>query len=87
MIEVALRSMADDNGAVELEEFVVSGKSRIMVLNIDRTGLWRELPETAQHQQQQNEYSADVNGVMAAMGRPVLRPMSDAWMLHGDSHM
>ncbi|AES67837.1 putative N6-adenosine-methyltransferase MT-A70-like protein [Medicago truncatula] len=58
-VEIALRSMADDNGAVELEEFAVSGKSRIMVLNIDRTRLLRQLPETAQHQlqQQQDELS------------------------------
>lgn len=56
-VEIALRSMADDNGAVELEEFVVSGKSRIMVLNIERARLLREFPETAHHHQQQNESS------------------------------
>ncbi|GAU31451.1 hypothetical protein TSUD_72320 [Trifolium subterraneum] len=100
-VEIALRSMADDNGAVELEEFVVSGKARIMVLKIDRTRLLRELPETAQHQQpnessfgdvntnqnqqQINTGGANVNGVMT--GRPVLRPISDMWMSQGDPHM
>ncbi|CAJ2676135.1 unnamed protein product [Trifolium pratense] len=100
-VEIALRSMADDNGAVELEEFVVSGKARIMVCNIDRTRLLRELPETAQHQQQNessfsdvntnqnqqqsNTGSVNVNGVM--IGRPVLRPISDMWMSQGDPHM
>ncbi|EYU21260.1 hypothetical protein ABFS82_09G129400 [Erythranthe guttata] len=47
-VEMALRSIAEDNGSVELEEFVVSGKSRVMVMNIDRTRLLRELPETKQ---------------------------------------
>lgn len=100
-VEIALRSMADDNGAVELEDFVVSGKARIMVLNIDRTRLMKELPEaaqsnqqnessfgdgnTSQNQQQVNTGSANMNGVM--MGRQVLRPMSDMWMSHGDPHM
>ncbi|KAI5382895.1 putative N6-adenosine-methyltransferase MT-A70-like [Lathyrus oleraceus] len=100
-VEIALRSMAEDNGAVELEDFVVSGKARIMVLNIDRTRLMKELPEaaqsnqqnessfgdgnTSQNQQQVNTGSANMNGVM--MGRQVLRPMSDMWMSHGDPHM
>ncbi|KAJ8424106.1 hypothetical protein Cgig2_000852 [Carnegiea gigantea] len=30
VVEMALRSMAQDNRAIELEEFVVSGKSRVM---------------------------------------------------------
>lgn len=47
-VEMALRSMAEDNGGVDLEEFVVSGKSRVMVMNIDRTRLLKELPETKQ---------------------------------------
>ncbi|KAL2336021.1 hypothetical protein Fmac_010467 [Flemingia macrophylla] len=102
-VEIALRSMADDNGGVEVEEFVVSGKTRIMVLNIDRTRLLRELPENAQYQQLESS-SADgnvnqnhvrkitvggtnVNGSLLGMGRPVLRPMSDMWMAHGGPHM
>jgi mRNA (2'-O-methyladenosine-N6-)-methyltransferase len=100
-VEIALRSMADDNGAVELEEFVVGGKARNMVLKIDRTRLLRELPETAQHQQQNessfgdvntnqnqqqiNTGSTSVNGVM--IGRLVMRPNSDMWMSQGDPHM
>ncbi|KAL2252780.1 UNVERIFIED_CONTAM: N6-adenosine-methyltransferase MT-A70-like protein [Sesamum indicum] len=47
-VEMALRSMAEDNGAVDLEEFVVSGKSRVIVVNIDRTKLSKELSETKQ---------------------------------------
>jgi mRNA (2'-O-methyladenosine-N6-)-methyltransferase len=102
-VEIALRSMADDNGAVQLEEFVVSGKARIMVLNIDRTRLLRELPETAQHQQQNESSFGDVNtnqnqnqrqintgsaNVNGVMiGGPVLRPTSDMWMSQGDPHM
>ncbi|KAK2439478.1 mRNA (2'-O-methyladenosine-N(6)-)-methyltransferase [Trifolium repens] len=102
-VEIALRSMADDNGAVQLEEFVVSGKARIMVLNIDRTRLLRELPETAQHQQQnessfgdvntnqnqnQRQFNTDSANVNGVMiGGPVLRPTSDMWMSQGDPHM
>ncbi|KAL8552885.1 hypothetical protein ACS0TY_001533 [Phlomoides rotata] len=59
-VEMALRSMAEDNGGVDLEEFVVSGKSRVMVMNIDRTRLLKELPET----KQLNEGSSyDVNRI------------------------
>lgn len=60
-VEMALRSMAEDNRGVELEEFVVSGKSRVMVLNIDRTQLMKELPESAHFQQQQESSLADGN--------------------------
>ncbi|KAK4769160.1 hypothetical protein SAY86_027310 [Trapa natans] len=51
-VEMALRSVAEDNGGIELEEFVVSGKSRVMVLGIDRTRLLEELPESSQRQQE-----------------------------------
>ncbi|CAH2070979.1 unnamed protein product [Thlaspi arvense] len=47
-IETALKSIAEENGSVELEEFEVSGKPRIMVLAIDRTRLLKELPESFQ---------------------------------------
>ncbi|KAK4748698.1 hypothetical protein SAY87_015284 [Trapa incisa] len=52
-VEMALRSMAEDTSGVELEEFVVSGKSRVMVLGIDRTRLLKELPESSQRHQQE----------------------------------
>ncbi|CAI0473036.1 unnamed protein product [Linum tenue] len=51
-VEMALRSMAEENRGVDLGEFVVSGKSRVMVLNIDRNMLMKELPESAQHQEE-----------------------------------
>lgn len=102
-VEIALRSMADDNGGVELDEFVLSGKARIMVLNIDRTRLLRELPESARYQQLESSFGdgngnqnqgqqittsgTNVNGGLPGMGRPVLRPMSDMWIPHGDPHM
>ncbi|ESQ38467.1 hypothetical protein EUTSA_v10028481mg [Eutrema salsugineum] len=47
-VETALKSMGEENGSVELEEFEVSGKPRIMVLAIDRTRLLKELPESCQ---------------------------------------
>ncbi|XP_019461670.1 PREDICTED: N6-adenosine-methyltransferase MT-A70-like [Lupinus angustifolius] len=102
-VEIALRSMAKDNGGVELDEFVVSGTARIMVLNIDRTRLLRELPESAQYQQvesssgdgnaNQNQgqqittSDTNANGGLLGMGRPILRQMSDMWMPHGEPHM
>ncbi|KFK31864.1 hypothetical protein AALP_AA6G168400 [Arabis alpina] len=47
-VETALQSMAKENNCVELEDFEVSDKPRIMVLNIDRTRLLKELPESLQ---------------------------------------
>ncbi|KAH0990629.1 hypothetical protein GBA52_002112 [Prunus armeniaca] len=61
VVEMALRSMAEDNDDVELEEFVVSGKSRVMVLGIDRTRLMKELPESKQFQGQDSNL-VDGNG-------------------------
>ncbi|KAL6288891.1 hypothetical protein ACE6H2_006401 [Prunus campanulata] len=58
---MALRSMAEENGGVELEEFVGSGKSRVMVLGIDRTRLMKELPESKQFQSQDSNLE-DGNG-------------------------
>lgn len=91
-VEMALRSMADDNGGVDLGEFVVSGKSRVMVMNIDRTRLLKELPESKQFYQQSESNSdqksrglegqrsgGDVNsggGGGFGMGRPV----QEMWM-------
>lgn len=50
-VETALRSIAEENGGVELEELSISGKSRVMVLSIDRIGLLKELPESVQQNQ------------------------------------
>ncbi|XP_054810129.1 N6-adenosine-methyltransferase MT-A70-like isoform X2 [Prosopis cineraria] len=102
-VELALKSMAEDNGGIDLEEFVVSGKSRIMVLNIDRTRLVRELPESAQYQQlessggdgnvNQNQgqqittTGSDMNNGLFGMAGQVPRPMSDMWMPPGEPHM
>ncbi|CAL0308432.1 unnamed protein product [Lupinus luteus] len=102
-VEIALRSMAKDNCGVELDEFVVSGRARIMVLSIDRTRLLRELPESAQYQQLESSLGdgnanqnqgqqitttdTNVNGGLLGMGRPAPRQMSDMWMPHGDPHM
>lgn len=90
-VEMALRSMVEENGGVELEEFVVSGKSRVMVMNIDRTRLLKELPESKQFYQQSESSSelksrgldgpragADVN--IGGGGFGMGRPMPDMWM-------
>ncbi|PIA34803.1 hypothetical protein AQUCO_03700229v1 [Aquilegia coerulea] len=54
-VEMALRSMADDKSGVELGEFLANGKSRVMVLGIDRSRLVKELPESSHHSSQQQE--------------------------------
>ncbi|OVA20640.1 MT-A70-like [Macleaya cordata] len=100
-VEMALRSMADENGGVELEEFVVSGKSRVMVLAIDRSRLVKELPESSLLQQQQEQNSADgnqnqnqqvitsggeVNGGGFGMGGAMPR-QQDMWLAPGDPNL
>ncbi|KAH7839627.1 hypothetical protein Vadar_006492 [Vaccinium darrowii] len=101
-VEMALRSMAEDSGGVELEEFVVSGKSRVMVMGIDRSRLVKELPESKQ-QQQQNESSSwnegmnqiqqesggggEVNGGSFRTGGSIIRPMPDMWIGPPDPHL
>ncbi|KAA8526099.1 hypothetical protein F0562_007801 [Nyssa sinensis] len=92
-VEMALRSMVEDNGGVQLEEFVVSGKSRVMVMAIDRTRLLKELPESKQYQQndlsssegnqiQQAPTSSgeEINGGVFGIGGQMQRPMPDMWM-------
>lgn len=89
-VEMALRSMAEDNGGVDLEEFVVSGKSRVMVMNIDRTRLLKELPESKQLYQQSeinlDEKNRGIDGAKTGVdlsnssGFGMGRPMHDMWM-------
>ncbi|KAM6557784.1 hypothetical protein CsatB_004803 [Cannabis sativa] len=87
---MALRSMAEENGGVELEEFVVSGKSRVMVLAIDRTRLLKELPESCQYQPPESN-SVDGNGngnqMVDVSGGVFGRPMPDMWMAPNDPHL
>ncbi|KAG8367559.1 hypothetical protein BUALT_Bualt16G0084400 [Buddleja alternifolia] len=64
-VEMALRSMAEDNGGVDFDEFVVSGKSRILVMNIDRTRLLKELPEN----KQLNENSSNDGNTISEVGK------------------
>ncbi|EOA19357.1 hypothetical protein CARUB_v10000363mg [Capsella rubella] len=62
-VETALKSMAEENGSVELEEFEVSGKPRIMVLAIDRTRLLKELPESFQGNSESNRVVETPNSI------------------------
>ncbi|XP_058203695.1 N6-adenosine-methyltransferase MT-A70-like [Rhododendron vialii] len=101
-VEMALRSMAEDSGGVELEEFVVSGKSRVMVVGIDRSKLVKELPESKQQQQSETSSwndgmnqiqqgsgggGSEVNGGGFRMGGLMPRPMPDMWMGPQDPFM
>lgn len=89
-VETALRSLAEDNRGVELDEFGVSGKSGVMVMNIDSTRLAKELPGSVD--------TADANKVVVSDGpgdggeeaglgfRTMHRPgMPEMWP--GDPHM
>ncbi|MCL7030301.1 hypothetical protein MKW94_000587 [Papaver nudicaule] len=78
-VEMALRSMADENGGVDLEEFVISGKSRVMVLGIDRSRLVRELPESNSTNQNQQVITSGGAGEVFGMPRP-----QDMWLGGGD---
>ncbi|XP_052209531.1 N6-adenosine-methyltransferase MT-A70-like [Diospyros lotus] len=90
-VEMALRSMAEDNGGVELEEFVVSGKSRVMVMGIDRTRLVKELPESKQRHQNEsnslNEANQTAGDGAFGTGGAMPRPMPDMWGGHGEPHL
>ncbi|XP_027085035.2 N(6)-adenosine-methyltransferase MT-A70-like [Coffea arabica] len=89
-VEMALRSMVEENGGVvDLEEFVVSGKSRVMVMNIDRTRLLKELPESKQQSDSNSDQKSrglegPRNGgdVVSSSGGGfgMGRPMPDMWM-------
>ncbi|KAJ0971095.1 hypothetical protein J5N97_019054 [Dioscorea zingiberensis] len=48
-VGTALRCIAAETGAVQLEEFSLSGRSMLMIWTIDRNKLLKELPETSQH--------------------------------------
>ncbi|GAB2301221.1 hypothetical protein Dimus_035255 [Dionaea muscipula] len=61
-VEMALRLIAEEFGGVELEEFMVNGKTGLMVMNIDRMRLVKELPENAlQRQREVESSSVEVN--------------------------
>ncbi|KAL6581501.1 hypothetical protein OROMI_007424 [Orobanche minor] len=60
--------MAEDNGGVELEEFVVSGKSRVLVMGIDRSRLVKELRESKQFQQNESLVSGSKNNQIQQIG-------------------
>ncbi|KAF5205627.1 N6-adenosine-methyltransferase catalytic subunit [Thalictrum thalictroides] len=101
-VEMALRSMADDKSGVELGEFLANGKSRVMVLGIDRSRLVKELPESSQHSSQQQEEmnsnddnqmqqmamtsGNDVNRAVYGMGGAMQRHQ-DMWLGPNDSPM
>lgn len=97
-VEAALRSFADENAGVELEDFTVSGKTRLMVLGIDRNRLAKELPtppsqpkigdESVPHTPAHSAGGAgiEMSGTSFAMSPMPARP-GDVWGLSGDLHM
>ncbi|KAK1438548.1 hypothetical protein QVD17_04357 [Tagetes erecta] len=53
-VEIALRSMAEDNNSVQLEDVLKNGKVRVLLKGIDRTRLLKELPESKQNESNSN---------------------------------
>ncbi|KAI9175070.1 hypothetical protein LWI28_026908 [Acer negundo] len=91
-VEMALRSIEEESGGVELEEFSVSGKSRVMVLGIDRIRLLKELPESVQQNQDlnangNNSSSGNQNLDLYGMQRPEMWEPHMAGMYPGGGGM
>ncbi|XP_021767896.1 N6-adenosine-methyltransferase MT-A70-like [Chenopodium quinoa] len=89
-VEVALRSMAEDNRGVELDEFGVSGKSGVMVMNIDSVRLARELPEGDDIVEANKVVVSDGPGEGGEEGAAMFRGMPRSGMPEmwpGDPHM
>lgn len=96
-VETALRRIAEDSGGVQLEDFTVNGMSMLMVWGIDRSKLLKELPESSQQQQtqQQDFCSGDGSSQIQAAVMPAAergasmmpRPPHDLWMGHADPHL
>ncbi|KAE8683907.1 putative N6-adenosine-methyltransferase MT-A70-like [Hibiscus syriacus] len=90
-VGIALRSMAEDNGGLEIEEFDVGGKSRVMVLSIDQTRLVRELPEEPENHPKRERLNNDNESVNLKINSNsnnewlAPRPMGEMWM--GDPGM
>ncbi|XP_018509542.1 N6-adenosine-methyltransferase MT-A70-like [Brassica rapa] len=97
-VETALKSIAEENGSVELEEFEVNGTARIMVLAIDRTRLLKELPESfnesgrvVEAPNNNNPTVSSGNGGFGVSGsgnfpRPEMWPMMNAGMMGMHHH-
>lgn len=97
-VETALKSIAEENGSVELEEFEVNGTARIMVLAIDRTRLLKELPESfnesgrvVEAPNNNNSTVSSGNGGFGVSGsgnfpRPEMWPMMNAGMMGMHHH-
>lgn len=92
-VEAALRSFSDENAGVELEDFTVSGKTRLMVLGIDKNRLAKELPAPSSQPKTPDEpaHNAGATGMETSGGSYVMSPMTvrstDVWGLGGDLHM
>lgn len=83
-VEVALKNVAEENGGVELDELSISGKSRVMVLSVDKIRLLKELPESVQIKQELIEGGSNQSqsqGEMDMYG--IHRPVQELW----DPHM
>lgn len=88
-VEMALRSLAEDDRGVELGEFGVSGKSRVMVISVDSRRLARELPDRIDtpdvHKPSISTGPSDgveANGNVFRAGMPEMWPIGP-----GDPHM
>ncbi|KAK6935590.1 MT-A70-like [Dillenia turbinata] len=92
-VEMALRSMKEDNAGVELEDYVEGSKSRVAVVKINRSKLIKELPESSHYHptldsngsdvyqnQNQNQLAASSGGDLSG-GVFGIRPTQDTWLV------
>ncbi|KAF8768645.1 hypothetical protein HU200_007197 [Digitaria exilis] len=83
-VVLALRRIAEDSGAVQIEEAVIGGKQMTMVWAIDRSKLLKELPESASVPQVQPPATPQVappetDANSAIIPRPPLQQQPDMW--------
>ncbi|KAH7283614.1 hypothetical protein KP509_34G015800 [Ceratopteris richardii] len=91
-VEFALQALSDENAGIELEEFTVSGKTRLMVLAVDRNRLAKEFPiSTSQPKAGDEVAHSSGSGMEMTGGSFNMSPMpsrpADMWVLGGDMHM
>lgn len=96
-VEAALRAFADENIGVELEDFMVSGKVRLMVLGLDRNRLAKELPthptqhkigdEPLPHGSMHNAGVVGMEMNAPSFAISPVPPRPELWGPGGDPHM
>ncbi|RCV07732.1 hypothetical protein SEVIR_1G273800v4 [Setaria viridis] len=83
-VALALRRIAEDSGALQIEEAIIGGKQMMMVWAIDRSKLLKELPESASVPQAQppptpQAAPSETDANSAIIPRPPPLQQPDMW--------